>query len=751
MSTKSVKRIQVGKGASPKSRSATKSFEIPPIEAIISETVESEKVVDNAALEAIGIPELPLAVEPVEAVVEEVLIKEAEAPEMGESSLTESSYSDALGDNSVQEPEATLEPEPVAEEVIKVPKSSPNKVPFSSVKAPAVPKAFPKASPKAASKAAPKLSGPITPKAPAATAKASPKASPKLVVLTPKKPAEVVTASGKKAAAKASAAKASASKAKTKALKRVADEDLEEVELPTRVAQTKALAPKIKADSKPKVDPIALELREYQVEWANSILAILEKFYGYIDNSDPRAGKTITAIRTALENDLSLTVICPVSVMHVWETECAKYGAQVTCIESYDGLRSSRGKQPKCHLLTREEKETETGKHKVHFSVTDKYMEIVKQGTLLVFDEFTKIKNLNDTERACAALVQPILEGTSSRYAFLSGVQEETPASVVNFLKMTGYIKHDDLFKTLDDGLEYVGVNDMIVECRLIDRALTKEIVSKASFSSKPGPEMARLCYDLYEQVLKPAISGRMVRPDNGALFDMKNGYYFISEGYSNLLEKAVETLSRMLDKAEGMDKFTVANTYGKAVEEAMVYDIGRVSGDILSTVEGSKVILCLNYLESVLELEKQLASYNPVVLHGKVPAAKRGGIVQKFNTNPSVRVIIMTTAMGIGSSLHDTEGDAPRYQFISPSHKLAEIAQAASRAFSEGVKSNVEVRIFYGANVGDAHIECIEKVLESRAAPAKRALKHGEELPMKYPKEYEKFYEAGVEVEVDA
>ena len=62
-----------------------------------------------------------------------------------------------------------------------------------------------------------------------------------------------------------------------------------------------------------------------------------------------------------------------------------------------------------------------------------------------------------------------------------------------------------------------------------------------------------------------------------------------------------------------------------------------------------------------------------------------------------------MNTAVGgVGISLHDTVGNAPRFMLISPSHKLLEIIQAASRIYRDGTMSNAYVRVFYGkGNVG--------------------------------------------------
>src|SRR5438132_14337918 len=136
---------------------------------------------------------------------------------------------------------------------------------------------------------------------------------------------------------------------------------------PMRIPLTKALAPKASAKAlakqKAAIVPQELVLQPHLIEWANKIIHILNDHHGYFDSSPENS--MVTAIHTALKYGLSLTVICSAGATSLLENTAAMYGAELACVTSYDGLRSSRNKQSSSGLLCREDKLTETGKHKL--------------------------------------------------------------------------------------------------------------------------------------------------------------------------------------------------------------------------------------------------------------------------------------------------------------------------------------------------------------------------------------------------
>lgn len=463
--------------------------------------------------------------------------------------------------------------------------------------------------------------------------------------------------------------------------------------------------------------PVPLVLDDIQKPWAARSNSIIQENYGYIDTSPPGAGKTIMTIHNSLETGLKLVIICLVSLIDNWKREAAKYGAEILTIISYESLASRTGCQPKCDLITRTDRYTEKGGiHKVEFKATQKYLDMVEAGILLVCDEFFKIKNVNDKEKAVKALMEPIVTTSSfSRYAFLTASPFDKEKHAVNFLKLTGYIESTNMYNMDNGVMTYEGLQDLIDRCNLINKPLTTEIMSTKKFSSKPTKQIEICCLELYAKVIKPQISGSMpCKIIEGITLDIANGFYNISEHKASELRKAIDTLSKELEGAKGLQAFKSMMKTAQCIERAKLFDVARVATNKLEEVEGSKVIICVSYLDSLKELEKLLIMYNPVILQGKVPQAKRMSIIDEFNENPECRVIIMITKVGgVGINLHDTVGNAPRFQYIMPSFNLIEISQATGRAYRFGTLSNVEVRLFYGKETGKQEIECIDKLLK--------------------------------------
>jgi len=177
-------------------------------------------------------------------------------------------------------------------------------------------------------------------------------------------------------------------------------------------------------------------------------------------------------------------------------------------------------------------------------------------------------------------------------------------------------------------------------------------------------------------------------------------------------------------------------------IEMAKTDDIARVAASILTNRPGSKVIIAMNYTDSLLAVRDGLIPFNPLILNGDVPIPKRQPVVDAFNNDPNRRVLIMNTAVGgHGLNLQDTVGNAPRYMIISPSYILLNIAQATYRIHRDGSESDSTVRMFYGKGFG-ARETSILSALARKSATAEGTVagpaKDDLTLPGDYPSEIE-------------
>ena len=458
-----------------------------------------------------------------------------------------------------------------------------------------------------------------------------------------------------------------------------------------------------------EVVPVELVLRPWQVDWAQRAYHILMENYGYIDTSKMGRGKTTIALWLAKQFGFSLLVICPVGVIDTWEVESRKYGVHLVDIISYQALRSIIGHQPKHPYLIRYDDVSARGGKLLEFEVTQDYLDLLNAGILVIFDEFQNIKNTTAQFKAAKTMIRAIITGGGkSRYGLLSGTPLEKQEQATNLVKLLGYHYNN---KT--------GLSEFIYACNSIDRVATQEVLANIPRSNK-----ANLVYELYRIVLKPRLSGGIAPPENiSGEFDAKNGFYNIipqneqalRQTFKRIQEETGLIADEEIDEPIRMNLSTIQRLVKALVpiEQAKLYDMARVAGDILNANDHNKVIICVNYTkESIPYLADLLQGFNPLILSGQTPRPDRKPIQDLFNNDPNYRLLIMNIKVGgVGINLHDTTGQYPRFMLISPSYNLSDIAQAATRIYRDGLQSKATIRIFYGKVTGPLEVRMRESL----------------------------------------
>ena len=181
-----------------------------------------------------------------------------------------------------------------------------------------------------------------------------------------------------------------------------------------------------------------------------------------------------------------------------------------------------------------------------------------------------------------------------------------------------------------------------------------------------------------------------------------RNGYYNFRDKFSEaLLRDGINKLSNAagLESADG--KIDIGG-FTKALEQIELAKVPLFVDNIfryyyaptLNTPEKtSKIIVSVVYLATAraIEMEMHRAGIRHAVFNGKTKQDNRGGILVDFRKDPTMRVLIMSTATGgIGINLHDTDGRFPRFMFISPSYDLTKVYQASRRAYRAGAPNRL-------------------------------------------------------------
>lgn len=352
-------------------------------------------------------------------------------------------------------------------------------------------------------------------------------------------------------------------------------------------------------------------------------------------------------------------------------------------------------------------------------------------------------------------------------------------------------------------GVKLIGAQELIDFCKNINKEKTERIVRVLSntqnFGLKDGSVregVIHLCYTLFQEIIKKEITSSMVPPKpfdsvsgKEITLDAKNGYYKFSDSLSDMeaekeLTAGLHTLDRMMKtaafrpggsipkaKVGGEDLGnTFLNKFGltkplKQIETGKVPIFIRKAKETLKLVPNSKVCIFVNYLESLANIAKALAEYNPILMYGSVPKEKRQAIIDLFQEpNLKYRVyisILSVSATGIdlddqsvgcnlvkgtkgskesdrGSKKHGTlvlrDGCFPRYAFASPGFKIDELHQLTRRFYRVNTKSNAVFRFVYAK--GHNEVGLLNN-LARKSGVMKDTLEKQVESGVKFPGEY--------------
>jgi hypothetical protein len=425
-------------------------------------------------------------------------------------------------------------------------------------------------------------------------------------------------------------------------------------------------------------------------------------------------GKTFVALWLAKQFNFSLFVVCPVSVKSVWEKAGMKYGVRIVETLSYQSMRSKWGSQPSHGWLVRNDVKSEKGIKQTTFSPTPAYLNLVRQGIMVVCDEAQMLKNNSAQYKAACALFRPILTGDTagrSRYAALSGTPFDKEEHATNLVKLLGYVRSPRMYyiDPITRQMSLEGMEELLEACRFIDAATTDTILVELPPSKDT---MKKLAFELFVRVISQRILGGMpVSATDNHNLDVKNGYYRITGPRADELTQAVGELAEAVRfngseaqiKQESMGSITTALV---KIEAAKIPDIARVAARTLEDNPTAKVVIAVNYTDSLIALSHLLALYNPLILNGSVKEQQRAFIAEQFRSDPAYRLFLMNMeAGGLGISLHDTVGDSPRYMFLSPNYKMILIDQAVHRVHRDEYRSQATVRVFYGAHASESGI----------------------------------------------
>lgn len=503
---------------------------------------------------------------------------------------------------------------------------------------------------------------------------------------------------------------------------------------------------------------LGYELLDYQIPHVENILQAFTVTHGVIDTSTTGNGKTYTTTFISNHLNLPMIVLCPAILVTHW-TRMREFGANIICAASYDSIRGSKSKDTtngttiKASFPYIARIDSEEG---LSYAITQEYINLVQQGFLLVIDESSKVKNKNTAiTKAVGTLIRGITErATYSRFIMLSATPYDKAEHLPILIRTMGYSKHEslssyDLVTRLHDPS---GLLDVVKICKRLDKPTTLEILSEyPTIDNYTKLTMAKkIAGELFHRVIKKRVVYAMSRPSSGHLGTLYGNMSSLEyERYKICIHNLQELL---LFNDESSEVEVTESVIAKLtlilrdLEHSKVGIFAREVINVLNKNPNSKVIVNFNYKSTIPMFLQRLHNIRPHIIDGDTKMHHRTQIIDQFQEpNTLCRLLVATIATGsMGISLHDLNGNFPRYTFMSPSYSIQNLHQAAGRTIRAGAKSNSTVYMIYGKQADQTVEEVSAKEQRIMDALSKKnkvmkdileqAVKDGIKFPGEYP-----------------
>lgn len=397
------------------------------------------------------------------------------------------------------------------------------------------------------------------------------------------------------------------------------------------------------------------------------------------------------------------------------------------------------------------------GQQQTKFFATEAWNTLVREGVLLVVDEIQNVKNVSSQFLSVKELIRSILMGphhppppadaatvaentssplSSSKVLLLSGTPIDKPEQVVNLLRALGISTTRALghfnpqtrrceAKGFRQILRFVYEHLNVINSTTVPppRAIasllhTAEAVADtyeqyaydvASYSKRDF--FGAVLYQLFRDIILKVIGSKMPPRASTNSVDKRNAFYHIEEEpMQRLLREGVSRLMNVTSFNEGTQQVTINHadrgmTFRgiaralQMIETAKIPTFIRVARAALLENPNRKVVLCLNYTDSIIDISNALVEFSPLIVRGSTSERQRGEILSKFQrTDNKYRLLIGNlSCLSTGIDLDDKSGEFPRLALVSPNYSTITLHQLVYRFLRADTRSDAQVHFVFG------------------------------------------------------
>lgn len=503
-------------------------------------------------------------------------------------------------------------------------------------------------------------------------------------------------------------------------------------------------------------------LRQEQHQHQERLCEILEKSPFAFDFSMMGTGKTYVSSKLfQIKKYEHLICVVPSSVKTKWQYMYQNHGVDLDALISYSELRSKKFHQPKHGLLVRRDS-TKTVKARdgnnrlidvTYFEASDLYINRVKAGMLLVIDEIQNIKNTNDQLLACRALVKPILDRYGeeqeiinqhgslpdnfkpSRILLLSGSPMDKKSQVIHFYRCLGIMRSERL-RVYNP---FLGIkhDTGITEIRSYFQRNFPLQYKSYCYNFEYSPycradesvvDLENRCYSLFQRILKPQLSSSMDPLSNSFKLNLYNGFFPMESHDLQLLYNGIDSLERATNYNsqfqtvdfghDGVDALRNIQRALVMIETSKINLLAKLAKNRLETNPNQKVVIAVNYTETIVDLMELLKDYCPLRLTGEVTSQKRYDILERFQAHSTEHRLIIgnITVLSTGIDLDDTHGKFPRVALVNPNYNAIGLYQFGYRFHRVYTRSDSEVYFVFGKDLNTSIEKTELPILDSLA-----------------------------------
>jgi hypothetical protein len=178
------------------------------------------------------------------------------------------------------------------------------------------------------------------------------------------------------------------------------------------------------------------------------------------------------------------------------------------------------------------------------------------------------------------------------------------------------------------------------------------------------------------------------------------------------------------------------------SIETAKIDTFARLARTELRKHPNKKVVIGVNYSQTIEDLVETLAEFAPLVINGSKTIACRRTILAKFQAPTTEHRLLVgnISVISTGIDLDDKDGNYPRTCFISPNYNTIHIYQLGHR-FLRGIdtQSDTDIYMVYGQNPVERRI--MESLME-KGEVMKNVTIEQSRAGVVFPSNYTAYYE---------